>query len=312
MEIRLINMTTISNPINSQEHWLSALAHAGFLFGSFGFLLPLLLWFAYRRKSSTLTFQLLQSFSWLVIYPLYLVVVALVMLVTFLIGFLTQVEPVTLTSLSPAFITFAVIHSLIQLFLALIYFVPALVGVVSCAMGKPFHYPWIGAWLERYLNDAVDETREDHWVAACNHLCVMLPFWGLLAPLLTWFTQKKRSAWLKFQSAQTVLFQVGWSILFLATVIVSSLLPIGLFAILLLATSKSELQAVGLVFAGLGLILMIIGAVLVVIAPLYNTLGLVAAWRVLRRGDYRYLFFARLGEWWIKLRSPVRNVENSV
>lgn len=284
---------------DSRARWLAALGHASFiLLGSLGFIIPLLLWSATRRRSDNLTFQLLQALGWQLLFPLYAALALLVCMIGLGITLLITNIPDANPALSQ---TLGIIGLLILAALLLAYLLPALVGTITCLWGANFHYPWLGKRLESWLAEDI-ETREDRWAAACSHLCVMLPGVGLVGPLFTWLSQSRRSVWLRFQSAQAVLFQLVWLALVMIQLLALVLAGLsGMVMVLLLSNPDFNpvMQSIVYVFLALGFLAMLAGVLVVLISPFYNTLGLVAAWRVVKRGEYRYPLFARLAEKWL-------------
>src|SRR5262245_19348268 len=84
---------------------------------------------------------------------------------------------------------------------------------------------------EENVEDAVrNDEHEDRWVAAMGHFSVIIVLWGLLAPAGTWVLQGKRSAFWKFQSIQTTVFQAAVNLFYLGAVVLSLVGMIPLFA----------------------------------------------------------------------------------
>ena len=51
-------------------------------------------------------------------------------------------------------------------------------------------------------------------MAALSHASVILPFWGMIASVVIWVTQKDKSAYVRFQALQAVAFHITQFLLF--------------------------------------------------------------------------------------------------
>jgi len=195
-----------------------------------------------------------------------------------------------------------------------IYLLLPVIAAIACALGKDFRYPVMGMRLEKYLRydpaqigveqDWLNEDHEDRWVAAMSHFSVIIALWGMLAPLIAWMMQGKRSLFLRFQSVQTLVYQVGVTLLFLGggfiTVIVLVLLPISLWAM----DNPSLNGSVGVVGAAFLLLIMLITTAIILIVPLFHIMGQWAGYRVLKGEDYRYPVIGKLIDRWISNKTP--------
>ncbi|MEW6650367.1 MAG: DUF4870 domain-containing protein, partial [Chloroflexota bacterium] len=61
----------------------------------------------------------------------------------------------------------------------------------------------------------LDPTREERLAAAICHLGAFVPYIGILATLIIWLTQKERSALLRRQGLDALLFQGAATVLYL-------------------------------------------------------------------------------------------------
>jgi uncharacterized Tic20 family protein len=133
-----------------------------------------------------------------------------------------------------------------------------------------------------------------------GHISVIVPLWGILAPLSVWILQGKRNAFLKLQAVQTVVYQVVVNLMYL----VSNALP--LFGVLILIAftglesgptqPTTPLQMIGIAAF---IISMLIFMLIILIVPLFHILGQWAGYRVLKGDDYRYPLVGRWAECWI-------------
>ncbi len=56
---------------------------------------------------------------------------------------------------------------------------------------------------------ATTPTQEERIMAALSHIAVLLPFMGILAPIIIWVTQKDKSKYVGFQALQALVYQIG-------------------------------------------------------------------------------------------------------
>ncbi|NPV55395.1 MAG: DUF4870 domain-containing protein [Anaerolineae bacterium] len=282
----------IGDPILTSDRITAAVGHLGLLvLSSFGFIVPLLLRDRQREPGGWLDFQLLQAVAWNVLQPVYFLLVILlegIGLVVALLLLSARPGGLTVPQIGWAVAVFAAIFALA----GLLYALAAVCGVLACLLGRNFHYPWLGGRLQRYLTaEGETETRIARLLAAMAHAAILIPLTGMLLPLWNLLQRAGRSAWSRFQALQTLLYQgIGLAVglLLIATAWLAAL-PVIIFAGEITTAYKLGTLSFQqfLVFVPLFLYLLLAGAALL-LAPLYQTLGLVAAVRVLRGKEYRY------------------------
>ena len=194
---------------SSDEKVLAALAHGSVFMMFLGPVVPVILWASQRKKSKYVSFHALQAMGYQALYFWLGIVVAILIMMLFIC--LIPVLSISLqNSGEPTLIPFLVqVPIMLSLFGYLgLFFILGIVGAVSCFLGRDFRYPVLGRWLERYLSyDADSETQimeahEDNWDAAICHATAILQLWGVVTPLIVWFSQKERSTRLRFQAMQ--------------------------------------------------------------------------------------------------------------
>jgi uncharacterized Tic20 family protein len=229
------------------------------------------------------------------------------MLVVSAVGFASNVQ--TIGTLEADLNAWVIGHSVFMFGLIGLYFFLPVIAAFACALGMDFRYPLMGNRLARYLGYDLArsseeqtwliEEHEDRWVASMGHFAVIIVFWGLLAPILTWAMQGKRSLFLKFQSIQTVVYQAGTILLYFAAGflylfgLVVFVLTIGFEGDVALDSSSSMIGAV--VF----LVSLLIAMLVILAVPLLHILGQWAGYRVLKGDEYRYPIVGGLVEKWI-------------
>jgi len=301
-----------TTPTTEDRIW-SVLAHLSALSFGMGILLPVVGWSDQRRKSNYASFQCLQALGyqsvgftvWALSYLVIIILSAIVLLATLEPGQTPN------TPLSPGLIVFILI-----VFAGFaVYFILPIIAAIACALGRDFRYPVMGDRLARYLGfvpsqaqegrDWLNEEHEFRWVAAMGHFSVLIVIWGMLAPLTAWILQRKNSRFLRFQSIQTIVYQVCTTVVYF----VGSFLY--LFGLLLLVANMgilggrdfdTSMGTISMIVLG---ILVLISAVLILSVPLLHILGQWAGYRVLKGDDYRYPLIGRLVQKWSSKHSTL-------
>ena len=301
-----------TTPTTEDRIW-SVLAHLSALSFGMGILLPVVGWSDQRRKSNYASFQCLQALGyqsagftvWALSYLVIIILSAIVLLATLEPGQTPN------TPLSPGLIVF------ILIFFAgfAVYFILPIIAAIACALGRDFRYPVMGDRLARYLGFIpsqeqegeawLNEEHEFRWVAAMGHFSVLIVIWGMLAPLTAWILQGKNSHFLRFQSIQTIVYQVCTTVVYF----VGSFLY--LFGLLLLVANmgilggrdfNTSMGTISMIVLG---ILLLISAVLILSVPLLHILGQWAGYRVLKGDDYRYPLIGKLVQKWSSKHSTL-------
>jgi uncharacterized Tic20 family protein len=185
-----------------------------------------------------------------------------------------------------------------------LYLLVPLIGAVMCGLGKDFRYPLMGSRLAKYIgynpnnsddHASLSDVNMDRFAAAMGHFSVIFFLWGLVAPLALWIMEGKRSVLLRFQSAQTVAYQMIGNI---AYFILSGLYYVAVIAMIPFIDSASEhLELV----AGSAIVLMCVLALALLLGPLYHIFGQWAGLQVLRGRDFRYpLLGPLIANWFAK------------
>lgn len=293
---------------STQERIWAALTHLSALGMGVGLPLPIVGWSENRRKSNYVAFQSLQALGYQILGFTIWILAALVFMVISSIGFLASVQ--TIDTLEADLNAWTAGYSLFIFGLIALYFAPAILGAVACALGRDFRYPFLGSRLARYLGyDTsrpadeplwLDEEHEDRWVASMGHFSVIIVLWGLLAPIVAWALQGKRSAFLKFQSAQTVAYQVGTSLLY---IVAGFFYIFGLVVFIATIGFQGEValdSSGGMIGAVVFLVSLLIAMLILLAVPLLHILGQWAGYRVLKGDVYKYPIVGKLVEKWLK------------
>jgi len=297
----------MDNPPSTEERIWAVLSHLSAITLGVGILMPVIGWSEQRRKSNFASFQSLQALGYQSLgYTIWILVTLVIVVIQ---SFFTFSKLLTVTESGADFERLTALavgeHSLVISGLIGLYVLLPILAAISCALGKDFRYPILGNRLARYLGyDPIThaeeqnwlvEEHEDHWVAAMGHFSVIVLLWGMLIPLMVWILQSKRSAFLKFQSVQTLIYQGGTLLLYFGAGIVY------LFGFLVfVATAGINGNADMNSSMGIGLVVfaisMLITFAIVLIVPLLHILGQWAGYRVLKGDDYCYPIIGRLVE----------------
>jgi uncharacterized Tic20 family protein len=290
-------------PTTEERIW-AALSHASAILFGMGLVIPLIAWIDQRKKSQYVAYQALQALGYQTIgYTLwFLVYLFLIVLGYMLLILLSLIMGNRGADSLP--LIFSVVMMVFLLGSFFLYALFPVIGVVTVALGKDFHYPVLGGRLARYLGydpaappeAPLLEKNEDNWVASAGHFSVIIPIWGILLPAVTFITQKDRSTFLRFQSAQTVFYQgVG----FFGYMIGFALYFVSIFAMIpLVFLSQSTNGNEGLIIIGFVFFMFVMccAGCVVLIVPLYHILGQWAGFRVLKGDNYRYPIIGSLTE----------------
>src|SRR5215213_5252224 len=301
----------------TEERLWAVLSHLSSLAFGMGILLPIIGWSDQRRKSNYSSFQSLQALGyqslgftvWILSYLVIIILATILLLITLRLGAESgQNENMIL---NPGMIFFFIV---IFGFFA-IYFLLPIIAAVACAFGKDFRYPILGDRLARYLDyeptkiteapQWLNEDREFRWVAGMGHFSILIMLWGMLAPLTTWILYGKRSAFLRFQSIQTLVYQAATTtLLFIGGFIYlfGFLLLVAVTGIIGEANFNSSGGIFGIIVFGLSLL---ISFVLILLVPFLHILGQWAGYRVLKGHDYHYPWIGNLVERWIADGAPL-------
>ena len=183
-------------------------------------------------------------------------------------------------------------------------FLFGIIGAVLCMMGKDFRYPFIGSWLQNKVLHAPTEEEaeklEDAWVASVGHATAILQLWGLITPIIVWFSQKDRSARLKFQSMQAFLYQLVFTAAYIvsyAGFFVAYIFGIAIFAASGMMSDPSQTTvspAVEIGFFVIMALFMIFWLAWMILYPAYLITAGVATIRTLRGHDFKYPLLGKL------------------
>jgi len=307
-------METRSRP-NTEERALAAVAHASAVFSLFGPIVPAILWFTARSKSTYLAFHSLQAMGYQMLsFWLWATVGPIIALglpfLTLPFGSLSRELP------DPERIMPLLMMIVWGSFLSIlgVYLLIAIAGAILVLSGRTFHYPLFGKWLARRLSylpggaAPLSEEGEDRYLAAIAHSTAIITVWGAIFPLLIWATQKDRSPFLRFQSVQAALFQVIGTAVYMAGLLLYVVFVFGIMALAGIAVSFSQSQIIPPALVLLLIPILCIIFLFFGLGPLYLCLASWAAYRILRGHDYHYPLLGRILAHQMESGRPARPV----
>lgn len=292
-------------PVIEERVW-AVLAHLSALAMGMGLLLPVIGWSESRRKSKFTSFQCLQALGYQTLGYTIWILSVLVVVVILSLGALAGI--LNAEKMEEAALAFVLSHVTLVLGLMAVYFLLPIWGAVACALGVDFRYPVMGNRLARYLEydrnsegrEWLIEEHEDRWVASMGHFSVIIMLWGMLTPVTAWITRGRRSPFLKFQSAQALVFQAGTLLLYFGSLV----LYFGGAIFFLFSVSMPGSPGLDSPAGMLGMVVFL-GSLLCTFAivlaiPMLHIMGQWAGYRVLKGDEYRYPLVGRLVGRWMK------------
>lgn len=294
-------LETMKNSPSTEERIWAVIAHLSAIAMGMGLLLPVIGWSEQRRKSNYASFQCLQALGYQSLgYTIWILVTLVVVVFT---SITAVVGIANIENIQSEMMGIMIAHTTLMFGLIGIYFALPIVGAVACAFGKDFRYPFMGKRLAGYLEygtsieqEWLNEDHEDRWVTAMGHFSVIIMLWGMLVPLTAWILQAKRSLFVRFQTIQTLVFQVSVTLLFFGGMFLYVAGAFALLAAIGISGDASLETTPGMIGIAAFLVLMLIVVVIILIVPLFHIMGQWAGFRVLKGDDYRYPVIGKLIE----------------
>jgi uncharacterized Tic20 family protein len=131
-------------------------------------------------------------------------------------------------------------------------------------------------------------SQDERITAALAHVTILVPFWGIIAAIVIWATQKDKSRFAAFQALQAITYHLTY---FIAQMILMALYMCSFFTFIPLAVmaggENGEIDSpiALLFFPGIPFCIFPLFFVLVLAFIGY---GLYAAWSALQGRDFRY------------------------
>jgi uncharacterized Tic20 family protein len=302
-----------TSPTTEERLW-AVFSHLSALAFGMGLLLPIIGWSEQRRKSKYASFQCLQALGYqslgYTVWILSYFVAIIVLMVIFVVALSTARG---VRAAGDAIAGIWMVSFFLMIFgLFALYFLIPVIAAIACAFGADFRYPILGKRLARYLGympETVDEAlmqeREERWVAAMGHFSIIIALWGILAPVTAWIIQGKHSAFLRFQSIQTTLYQAFVNVIFMGTAMLYLVAVMMFFAMTGWKAGPASTSPTSMPSLFIFGVLTLFATVIFLVMPLFHILGQWAGYRVLKGDNYQYPIIGKLTERRIANKTPV-------
>lgn len=156
------------------------------------------------------------------------------------------------------------------------------------------------------MNEVINKEKEEVIIAALMHLCCIIPFFGIIAPLIVWLLKKEKSFFLSFQCLQTIVYQSTGLIIFITGMILYTLSFFVVFisAIVMTGVSdKTEPSPIFFIFFAIPFIIFFLMFLLLFVYIIYGIIGFATT---LIKKDFKYIFIGK------KLESYLSNNTNTI
>ncbi len=297
--------------LKTEERILAGLAHLSALAMGMGLALPVAFWQENRGKSKYVAFQSLQAIGYQSLgYTLWMLTYLTFFLVMYIVFFIVLLAFDRARSEAGPANVFLAIWLFISFLLIFVFFgaylLTPVIAAVACFLGRDFRYPFMGrlaGFLEYDFSgeNPINQTHAERWVASMSHFAVLHMLWGMLAPLVVLVLNKTRSAYLRFQSAQTLVYQGLGTAVYFAVIFVYM---VAFFSLIGLGAARGDINRIPTeALLTFGIFMMCVVAIFLLIIPAYHILGQWAGLRTLQGHDYRYPFIGRLVARWLETHS---------
>jgi uncharacterized protein len=153
--------------------------------------------------------------------------------------------------------------------------------------------------------DSLTPTQDERVMAVLAQISVLVPFLGVIAPIVIWVTQKDKSRYVEFQSLQAIAFQL--------TMILAWFIGMGcymcsffsMFLAIPLASSLESFQSISPLFGVTMFIPFIVFGLVFAGGFLFILYGIVAAVMAFQGRPFRYAIIGRRVERFLQSKQDV-------
>lgn len=156
------------------------------------------------------------------------------------------------------------------------------------------------------MNEVINKEKEEVIIAALMHLCCIIPFFGIIAPLIVWLLKKDKSFFLSFQCLQTIVYQSTGLIIFITGMILYTLSFFIVFIGTFIMAGLSDKGEPSPLFFILFAIPFIIFFLMFFILFIYIVYGIIGFATTLIKKDFKYIFIGK------KLEKYLSNNNNKI
>lgn len=137
--------------------------------------------------------------------------------------------------------------------------------------------------------DTLQPTQDERVMAALSHVSALLPFMGVIAPIVIWVTQREKSRYVAFQALQALAYQL--------CIILAWFLGMGCYALFFFSTfltipfveSSGASQTIAPVFGLAFLLPFLIIALLFIGGFFFMLYGVIGAINAFQGKNFRYI-----------------------
>jgi uncharacterized protein len=153
--------------------------------------------------------------------------------------------------------------------------------------------------------DSLTPTQDERVMAALANISVLVPFLGVLAPVVIWVTQKDKSCYVAFQSLQAIAFQLTMILAWFVGMSCYMCSFFGMFLVIPLASSLGSSQSVNFLFGIPFLFPFAIFGVMFAGGFLFIVYGIAAAIMTFQGKPFRYVIIGRRVERFLQTKEEM-------
>lgn len=155
--------------------------------------------------------------------------------------------------------------------------------------------------------DVQTQNQDERVLAAVSHVTALLPFIGVIAPIIIWVTQKDKSRYVAFQALQALVYQLTMVLgYFLGMACYIGSYVVAFIPLPFLASSDSP-DAAGWIIAITVIFPFLLLGLVFLLGYAFIVYGIVAAVMSLQGKPFRYLVIGRRIEQFMEKDSPAEN-----
>jgi len=143
---------------------------------------------------------------------------------------------------------------------------------------------------------AGNPTQDERVMAALAHGSIFLSFWGLIAAIVIWMTQREKSRYVRFQALQATAYHFVYIALSIPLGMIVAIVMFGIFAAFPFMLGDLQALETADPFTAMGWFNLPFLGMMCIAWPLwlaYVAYGVVGAIQCLRGNDFRYVLIGR-------------------
>jgi uncharacterized protein len=153
--------------------------------------------------------------------------------------------------------------------------------------------------------DSLTPTQDERVMAALAQISVLVPFLGVVAPIVIWVTQKDKSRYVEFQSLQAIAFQLTMILAWFVGMGCYMCSFFSMFLVIPFASSRESSQSLSPLFGVPFFIPFLIFGLMFLGGFLFILYGIVAAVMTFQGRPFRYAIIGRRVERFLQSKQDV-------